>query len=218
MINYSLLYESLPALLHGAALSLGIAFLGLAIGTVGGVFLALCLLYGNQVIRIIANAYVTIVRGTPMLVQVLALFYIVPHVGITLSAFWTAVLAIGLNSIAYLSQIIRAGIEAIGKGQIEAAQTLGFTRWQNVRLILLPQAIRIVFPALGNECVTLIKDSSLASVIGVSELTHQGSLIMSRTYDAVTIYAGIGLIYLCITSCLSLLLYVIEKRFNHAGH
>ena len=199
----------------GATASLKIAILALIIGITGGTLLALILLYGNRLVKIFGNIYITIVRGTPMLVQLITLYYVLPSFGIMISAFGAAILAIGLNSMAYISQIIQSGIQAVGRGQVEAAQTLGFTRMQAVRFIILPQAFRTVFPALGNECITLIKDSSLASVIGVAELTHQGSIIMSRTYDALTIYAGVALIYLIMTSVASLGLYFLERKLQY---
>lgn len=218
MIQVAVLKSSLNDLLYGAALSLEIACTAVLIGFIGGTLLALMLLYGNYILRIIAHTYIVIIRGTPMLLHIVALFFILPYVGITISAFWSAALAIGINSAAYISQIVRAGIQAVGKGQQEAAKTLGFSRAQTVKLIILPQAFRIVLPALGNECITLIKDSSLASVIGVAELSHQGSLIMSRTYDALTAYAGVGLIYLIMTSVAWLLLHILERRVEYVKH
>ena len=215
MINFLTLQASFGSLLLGATASLKIAILALIIGITGGTLLALILLYGNRLVKIFGNIYITIVRGTPMLVQLITLYYVLPSFGIMISAFGAAILAIGLNSMAYISQIIQSGIQAVGRGQVEAAQTLGFTRMQAVRFIILPQAFRTVFPALGNECITLIKDSSLASVIGVAELTHQGSIIMSRTYDALTIYAGVALIYLIMTSVASLGLYFLERKLQY---
>ena len=215
MINFLMLKDSFMQLLHGAIISVQITAFALIIGIIGGTLLSIVLLYGNTLVKLFAHAYVTLIRGTPMLVQIIALFYLLPSTGIILSAFWSAVLAIGLNSIAYVSQIIRAGIQAVGRGQIEAARTLGFSRAQTMRLIILPQAVRTVFPSLGNECITLIKDSSLASVIGVTELTHQGSIIMSRTYDALTAYAGVALIYLFMTSSVSIVLHFMEKRLHY---
>lgn len=218
MIQLSILLSSFPDLLQGAVLSMAIALFSIVIGIIGGVLCALMLLYGNHVMRMIAHMFVTIVRGTPMLVQIVALFFILPSVGIMLPAFWAAVLAIGMNSAAYISQTVRAGIQAVSKGQQEAAQTLGFSPIQIITFIVLPQAFRTVLPSLGNECITLIKDSSLASVIGVAELTNQGSIIMSRTYDALTAYAGVTLIYLLMTSCASLVLHVLERKVSYVKH
>jgi polar amino acid transport system permease protein len=215
MINFLILKDSFGNLLQGAALSLQIMFFALTIGIIGGTLLSLMLLYGNRVLRILAHTYVTIFRGTPMLVQLVTLFFVFPSIGIIIPAFWSAVIAIGMNSIAYVSQIMRAGIQAVGRGQVEAAQTLGFSHNQIIRFIVLPQALRTIFPSLGNECITLIKDSSLASVIGVAELSHQGSIIMSRTYDALTAYAGVACIYLIMTSCVSLLLHIIERKMHY---
>lgn len=215
-MNFALLQNSFGELLRGAAVSLEIALFTLTIGIIGGTLLALMLLYGNRFIRIIAHTYVTVFRGTPMLVQLMAIFFVLPYAGIVLSAFWSAVIAIGMNSIAYISQVIRAGIQAVGQGQIEAAYTLGFSDRQIIKLIVLPQAFTTVLPALGNECIVLIKDSSLASVIGVSELNYQGSIIMSRTYDALTAYAGVALIYLVMTSGATLLLHTLERKMNYA--
>ncbi len=215
MIHLTLLGASFTTLLKGALVSLEIAALALIMGSIGGTLLALVFFYGNRLAQIFAHTYVTFFRGTPMLVQILALFFVLPVMGITLPAFWSAVVAIGLNSIAYVSQLVRTGIQSVGIGQLEAAKTLGFSRAQIARLILLPQALRTVLPALSNECITLIKDSSLASVIGVSELTHQGSMIMSRSYDALTIYLGIALMYLAMTTTISLLLHLVERKMAY---
>lgn len=216
MINLVTLKNALPSLLYGALISLKIASFAVLLGVIGGTLLALVLLYSNRFLRIFAQMYVVIIRGTPMLVQMVTLYYVLPVLGLKLTAFWSAVMAIGLNSSAYISQVIVTGIKAVGRGQIEAAQTLGFSRVQTIRMIVLPQAFRIVFPALGNECITLIKDSSLASVIGVAELTHQGAMIMSRTYDALTVYVGITLIYLVLTSFATLVLYCLERKLQNA--
>lgn len=215
MTHFGAFKDAFPDLMHGALLSLEIALIAVLIGIVGGTLLALLLLYGNALIRALANSYVTIIRGTPMLVQMVALFFILPYAGIFIPAFWCAVLAIGLNSVAYISQTVRAGIQAVGRGQIEAAQTLGFSRGQIIKLIVLPQALQTVLPALGNECITLIKDSSLASVIGVAELSHQGSLIMSKTYDALFSYAAVAAVYLLMTSCASALLHILERKMRY---
>lgn len=218
MVNITQLLAHAGPLLHGAALSLCIAGSALCIGFLGGTLLGIAILYGPKLLRLLCNAYITLIRGTPMLIQIMALFFILPSLGITLSALWSAILAIGLNSAAYISQIIRAGIQAVGKGQVEAAQTLGFTQAQTIRLIILPQAFRTILPALGNECITLIKDSSLASVIGVAELTHQGSILMSRTYDAVTAYAGVACIYLIMTTIATCLLHLLERKLQYVKH
>ena len=215
VINLIIFKNSFPGLLKGAVVSLKITSLSLLIGMLGGTLLALVFLYGNRFWRVLAHGYVVIIRGTPMLVQIVTIYYVLPSFGIMLSAFWSAVIAIGFNSVAYVSQVVRAGIQAVGVGQLEAAKSLGLSRFQTIRYIILPQALRAIFPALGNEWVTLIKDSSLASVIGVSELTHQGAIIMSRTYDAITTYAGVALIYLIMTSLFTIMLYLWEQKLQY---
>jgi len=214
MIDFQLLIKSLPQLLKGATVSVQIAAFSCSIGFSLGTIIGLAQSTKNKILQIITGIYVTIFRGTPMLIQLLFAFFVLPQLGITIPAFWTAVIAIGLNSGAYVSQIIRSGIKSVGKGQLEAAQVLGFSKWQTTRYILLPQAIRTVIPALGNEFIILIKDSSLASIITVVELTKTGDRIISATYDALTIYTGVALIYLAMTSTLSFVMSKIEKRMG----
>lgn len=142
------------------------------------------------------------------------LFILFAKIGINISSFFTAVIAIGLNSAAYISQIIRSGIKSISRGQIEAAKTLGISKSDLIFHIILPQAFRIITPAIGNEFVTLIKDSSLASLIGVVELIKRGDIIISRTHDAISVYIIIGLIYLTINTILTVIINKVEKSYN----
>lgn len=214
MIDFPLILQSLPALARGTVVTLQIAGLSGLIGMLLGTTLGIAHTSPFKPLRWLITAYVTLIRGTPMLIQITIAFYVLPQLGIGLPAFWAAVLAIGLNSAAYVSQIVKAGIQSINKGQIEAAYSLGLSRWQTLRYIVLPQAFRVVTPALGNEFITLVKDSSLASIIGVVELTREGSLIRSRTFDYFTLYAVIALIYLVITTTLSIIVSLVEQRMN----
>jgi len=214
MINFAVIHLALPHLLHGALISIALAACALLIGFTGGIILALLQTGGHPVLQKTIGMYTTIIRGTPMLIQIVFLYYLLPVIGIHISAFFSAVLAIGFNSSAYVSQIMRSGIIAINKGQIEAARTLGIPRRDVIRYIVLPQAFRMVLPALGNESITLIKDSSLASLIGVSELYKEGQIVISQTYDSVSILFALALCYLTITSILSYIFSYIEKRLN----
>lgn len=219
MIDFKLIADSLPLLLHGALVTLKIASLSSLIGIILGTWLAIMHISPSRIARWLVTLYVTIIRGTPMLIQITFAYYVLPQLGINLPALWVAVVAIGLNSAAYVSQIIKAGIRSIGKGQIEAGKVLGLSNIQITRYILLPQAFRVVTPALGNEFITLIKDSSLASIIGVVELTKEGNFIRGRTFDAFTVFAAVGLIYLIITTTLSILIHWFERRMNrHVKH
>lgn len=214
MINLALIAEYWPHLMRGLFVSMQIAVIGCAMGIVLGTILGIAQVVGGHVARAIIVFYVTLLRGTPMLIQIAFAVFVLPQIGIVLPEFWAATLAIGFNSSAYLSQIIRGGIQSVGKGQWEAAYVLGFTPAQTVRFIILPQAFRAVLPSLGNELITLVKDSSLASTVGVMELTKEAAYIKSRTFDALTIYCAVAVIYLIVTSLLSLGITVLERRMN----
>lgn len=219
MINIDDIIIWLPRLLKGAVLSLAIAVLAAAIGLIFGTILGILESQKHPLISKIISVYVTIIRGTPMLVQIVFLSILAPTLGIPYTLFSVAVTAIGLNSSAYISQIVRSGIASVSSGQIEAAYTLGIPSNDIMRYIILPQAIRIVLPALGNEMITLVKDSSLASIIGVTELYQQATLMKAATYDALTAYMAAAGLYLLMTSTLSFFVHKLEKYLNsHAQH
>ena len=214
MIDWTLIWDSLPALVDGAVISLQIAGIAAFIGICWGTILSLGETSDIKFIKYCVAVYVTLFRGTPMLVQILFVFYVLPQFGLLVPPFWAAAFAIGLNSGAYVSQVIRSGINGVSKGQIEAAYTLGLSKIVTMRHIVLPQAFKTAMPSLGNELVTLVKDSSLASVIGVMELTKQGSIIRSRTYDAFSILLAVSIFYLVITGVLSLCIKKLEEKLN----
>lgn len=218
MIDFSLIIQALPTLLRGLAVSLEIAFGALCIGMLGGTILGIGQSLGSPLVRTLIGIYAAIIRGTPMLIQIVFLYYLVSVTGIGLSPFATAVIAIGLNSSAYVSQIMRAGILAVPRGQREAAKTLGISSYDTILHIMLPHAIRVVLPALGNESVTLIKDSSLASLIGVMELYKEGQVVISLTYDALSTYCAIAALYLIVTTTLSFAVYRLEIFLNRHAH
>lgn len=214
MIDYNLLAQALPQLIIAAGKTLAIAFLSASIGFFGGTIIALLQMSSSKLINFFVMLYVTIIRGTPMLLQIMFMYIMLPQFGINISAFATAVLSIGLNSCAYISQVIRSGIKSVDTGQIEAAKCLGIKKFNLICHIILPQAFIVIIPVLLNELITLIKDSSLASLIGVIELYKRGEIIISYTHDAILIYLCIGLIYLILTSSLTLVVNSIENRMN----
>ena len=219
MIDTTMIINALPDLLRGMRVTIQIALISGFIGITLGTVLGLIQDSPNFIIRFIVGIYTTIIRGTPMLIQILFVYFVLPQLGLRIPAFWAAVFAIGLNSAAYISQIIRSGIASVSKGQIEAAKVLGLSPLQVTRYIILPQAIRVVLPALGNEFITLVKDSSLASIIDVIELSKAGKFIISRTHDALTIYCAVAVLYLLMTTALSLFITYLERRMKrHAGH
>ncbi len=215
MIDQEFLLEYVPLFMKGLAVTLQIAFWGCLIGVFLGTIAGVVLAKRVPVLKIFVQLYVTIIRGTPMLIQIAATYYLLKFAGFSITAFWSAIFSIGLNSGAYVSQIIVSGINSVSSGQIEAAKTLGFSPLQIITLIVLPQALRNVLPALGNEFVTLVKDSSLASTIGVYELTKQGEIVMSQTYDAPGVFITIGLMYLIITTVISVIVSKLEKRMQY---
>lgn len=209
-IDYHLLLESMPLLLRGAAVSLMLAVGALCIGFLGGLFVALGLSSRSRIIRLVLQGYTTVIRGTPMLIQLFFMYYILSNAW-HLRPFWCALIAIGMNSSAYVGHIIKAGIMSVSQGQLEAAAVLGIDKWAFLTKILLPQAIVQVLPALINEGITLIKDTSLASLLGVVELYQSGKDIITVTYDSVTIYIALAAFYLTMTVTLSYIVKILER-------
>ncbi len=214
MINIELIVDSLPALLRGVLVTLQIAASSCLIGFSLGTFFGLIQSSSSSIGKSFVTLYVSLIRGTPMLVQIMFIVFGLPQFGVNIPTIWAVIVAIGLNSAAYISQVIRSGIASVSKGQIEAAKVLGLTQKQIIRFIVLPQAIRVVLPALGNEFITLTKDSSLASIVGVTELAKEGSIIMGRTFDPISIYCAITALYLILTTTLSYGMSVLEQRMN----
>ncbi len=214
VIDSEFISRVLPQLLEGAGITLIIALSAATIGFVGGTFLGIAQTSKSLLLRTTVTIFVTVIRGTPLILQIMFFWLMLSSLGIFISALSTAILAIGINSCAYISQVVRSGISSVPRGQIEAAQTLGLSKYNITRYIVLPQALRIVIPALGNEFVTLIKESSLASTIGVLELYMRGGIIVSQAFNALTVYALVGLIYLAMTSVLSLIILKIEHSLN----
>jgi len=208
----SVVITNLPFLLLGAWDTLKLTFFSVLIGLVLGTFIGMGRLSKIKVINIPSTVYVEFLRGTPLLVQISIVYFGLPQLGIQLQAYPAAIVALGLNSGAYIAEIVRAGIQSIPKGQYEAARSLGLTHWQAMRYIILPQAFKNILPALGNEFITLTKDSSLASVIGVTELMRRGQFVITRTFQTFSIYFGIALIYFIMTFTISRIVRYVEKR------
>lgn len=162
----------------------------------------------------IANIYVWMFRGTPLLVQLFLVFYGLPKLNITLDAWTAAILALSLNTGAYVAESFRAAVASIPRGQFEAAQTLNFTRMQTLRHVVIPQAVRIALPPLGNDLIDLIKGTSLVSTISLIDLFQAGKQIAARTFEPLAMYAEVALVYLLIFTVLSWAQSVLEKRSN----
>lgn len=211
--------ENLIFLLKGAGLSLAMAVLSLLIGLVLGTLGASAKISKNRILRCIGNIYVEIIRGTPMLLQILILFAVVPLIymeitgeRLVMNVFLIGVIAMGINSGAYVTELIRSGINGVDKGQWEACETLGLTRGQTMKLVILPQAFKRIVPPLVSEFVTLIKDSSLVSTIGVVELLKSAQVLGGNYADLMSPLIIAGVMYLIMTLSIAYLARHLERR------
>lgn len=221
MINWNLIYTQFTNgnLATGAVMTLAITATAVSFGVVIGLAIAILRLSKKAWLRIPATVYVEAFRGTPMLVQILLFYFgIFPMLGLSrVSAVWAGIVALGLNSGAYLGEIFRGGIQSIDRGQREAALSLGMKERQVMWYVVLPQALANALPAIGNEFITMIKDSSLVSVIAVSELTYRAMLVAARQYEYFTMYVGIAILYFVMTFTTSRLLAVLEKHLRRGN-
>ena len=187
--------EYLPELLRGAVVSVELTFCVMLISLVFGLIIALMRLSRPLLPRTISTIYVEVVRGTPCLLQLFYIYFVLPAFGIRFDPFMAGVIGLSVNYSAYLSEVYRAGIIAVPRGQLEAAHALGMSRAKMMRLIILPQAIRVVVPPLGNYFISLFKDTALCSVVGVQELLFKGQIITARSYQYFTVYTLTAILY-----------------------
>lgn len=211
--DLSIVIDAWPELWRAGIVTvkLTLACIGLSLGV--GIFSAACQLSQIPPLYWLSRIYVSVMRGTPLLVQLLVVFFGLPLIGLQGQAFLAGVLAIGLNSGAYVTEILRAAILNIPNGQLEAAQVMGMSRIQIWRRILLPQAFVTSLPALTNEFTIVLKSTPLASVVAVTELTYAGQLIISRNYRATAVMLTVALGYILITLSVSLVSRWLERRF-----
>ena len=217
------MWSTLPLLLGGLKMTVFIAVLGLLLGLALGILTGLINTGRNIVLRLLAMAYIEAIRGTPLIVQVMFLYFGLPlALGIRIPPVTAGVVAIGVNSGAYIAEIVRGAIISIDRGQTEAARSTGLNPLHTMRYVIWPQAFRRMIPPLGNQFIISIKDTSLLVVIGVAELTRRGQEIISINFRAFEIWLTVALIYLCMTMTLSWVLRRIERRLaargNRASH
>ena len=206
--------ENVLYLGKGALISLGMAILSLLIGLVLGVLGASAKRSRFFILRAIGNVYVGFMRGTPMLLQLMILYYVIFKTS-TLSPIIVGILTFGINSGAYVAEIFRAGYDGIDKGQREASKTLGLNYLKTMRYIIFPQALAKIFPALGNEIITLVKETSIAGYVGIVELIKAADIISSRTYDYFFPLIIAAIVYLLLTFILSKVMKYGERKLNH---
>ncbi|KZM54558.1 amino acid ABC transporter permease [Aeribacillus pallidus] len=209
-----LVIENLPFLLKGAYYTLLITVVSMFFGLIIGLIIAIARLKGNRILRGIARAYVSIIRGTPALVQIVIVYYGLVDYGIELGPLTAAYIALSINISAYVSEAFRGAIQSIPKGQTEAALATGMTERQAMRRIIIPQAIRYAIPPLGNTFVGMLKETSLVSVIAVTELMRSAQLLVAQYYVYMPFYAAIAAMYWIMSTFFTFLLNKIEKRLS----
>src|SRR6476661_4299157 len=206
--------EFFPILMSGVVLTIVVTIGSLLLSTVLGLIWAMMRVSGIKVLSMLSASLINVIRGIPIIVLLFYLYFVMPDLGVTLSALQAAILGLGIAYSAYQAENFRAGIEAIDKGQIEAAQSIGMGWWLTMRRVVLPQAVRIVLPPYGNVMIMMLKDSSQASTITVAELALQGKLIASSTFKNTSVFTLVALMYLTMSIPLILLVRHFEKKAN----
>lgn len=209
--------EYLPLLLQGVWLTVLITALALALATALGLVWALLRSSEIRALTVPTRYLVEFVRAIPLLVILFYIYFVAPDIGINLTAFEAGIFGLALAHSCYLSETFRAGIEAVDSGQVEAAKSIGMKRPMVMRRVVLPQAFRIILPPYANNMVMLLKDSSLVSVISVQELTMQGKMLASSTFDNMTVFSLVALIYVCLTIPLNLIVRRVETVLGSAA-
>jgi len=217
MDYFDYLTIAIPKLGAGLLITFQVAFVSLGIGILIGLPAAFARVYGPKWLQWIVTAFIEILRGTPVLVQLFLVYYGLPQFGVTFSAFISAYIALGLNSGAYQTEYFRGAIQAVGSGQMMAARSIGMTRMQAIRHVIVPQALRLVIPAWSNEAVSMIKISSILYLIAVPEMMTVAKELFARYYNPFQTYITVGIVYLIIIGLITILLNWLEKRLTIPG-
>ncbi|NER80349.1 MAG: amino acid ABC transporter permease [Leptolyngbya sp. SIO1D8] len=214
-LGYAL--DAIPTLLRGSLTTLQLTAFSVILGLIGGTLLGIARLSPIWPLRVATRIYVDFFRGTPLLVQIFMIYFGIPalaqNLGLTFNfdRFVAAILALSLNSAAYLAEIVRAGIQSIEMGQREASESLGLGPIQTMRYVIFPQAFRRMIPPLGNEFITLLKDTSLVAIIGYEELFRRGQLIVAQNYRSFEVFTTVALVYLILNTLSSQAFILLER-------
>jgi len=214
--DWSVIWAAVPNLLDGTWMTVKITFWGLFGGFLLGALAGVARAYGPAIVSGIAQVYIAVIRGTPIVVQVMFIYFALPLMiqGLRVDAIWAAIATLIINSGAYIAEIVRGSLLSVHKGLKEAGQAMGLPFHKILLHIIGPVAFRRMIPPLGNQCIISLKDSSLFIVIGVAELTRQGQEIMASNFRAVEIWSAVAIIYLILTGALALALRLVEKRMR----
>ena len=213
----NLSYQIMPRLLEGAVVTLELTVCSISLGFILGIALALGRLYGKRPVSLFCTGYIEFFRGTPLLVQLLILYYGLPPYGIRLSSFVAGILGLGLNSAAYQAEYFRGAIQSVSQGEIMAARAIGMSRFKAIVNIILPQMFRIVIPSWSNELIYTLKYSSVAYMIGAPELMAQAKFIAADNFRYFEVFLVVAFIYLIAVVLLSRILSLVEKRVRIPG-
>ncbi|EAO7496397.1 amino acid ABC transporter permease [Brevibacillus invocatus] len=216
MLDFSLVSDFIGFLLEASVVTIELSLLAIVLGLILGLIAALMKISNIKPLMWLADFYIWVIRGTPILVQIFLVYYGLPQVGIELGAFSSSVIALGVNAGAYIAEIYRGGIMSVPKGQTEAAESLGMTYTTIMRRIVLPQAFRVSIPALGNQAISMLKDSSIASLVTVSELMMVSQRFAATNYAFIEFYITAAALYLLMTTFLSYFLKKLEFRMSQS--
>lgn len=215
MNRVDVITSAFPILLEGLKVTLYIFIIAIILGFIIGLAVALLRLAPLKILNWIAKIYVDAIRGTPFIVQLFFIYFGINSLQIiSLNNTTAGIITVAINAGAYFSEIIRAGIQSIDKGQTEAARSIGLTSVQSMRFVVLPQAFRRMLPTITNQSIISLKDTSLLSVIGIADLTQQGQIQASATFEAFKIWLIVGVIYFIIIYLLTILANFVERRFQ----
>ncbi|SDP28096.1 amino acid ABC transporter permease [Phyllobacterium sp. OV277] len=214
--QFQSLIGSYPLALRGLGMTVALSLISLVVGTLVGFALGILRTGGNQLISRAIGVWVDLIRGTPFLVQIFLIFFILPELGIELDAFTAGIIALSNLAACFICEIVAAGIRAVPTGQVEAALASGLARWQRMRQVVLPQAMRMSLPPLVGQYVLLIKDSSVVSAIGLTDLTRVGWLVVQRVPNGLLVFAIVGIGYFVVCYPLILLARRLESRMGAA--
>ena len=220
MLSFAKIWEifttKFPVFMQGVGVTLELAFFTVLLGSLLGLIVAILRRIRLLPVRIIMNMYVAFIRGTPLLVQVLMIVYGLPQLGLRLPRMTLCIIALVINSGAYMAELIRAGLQSVDIGQSEAADSLGMSSSQKMLYVILPQAIKVTLPAVGNEFIAIIKESSVLYAVGVYELTYQANKLASVNYRYLETLIVAALIYFVLTYAMSKLLALLEGRMRRS--
>jgi polar amino acid transport system permease protein len=213
-LDFSAVWPRMGMFLEGAKFTILASVMSVILGTALGTLIGILRTTPVKPVKTLAACYIYVIRGTPALIQLFFIYFGLPSVGINLTAMASGVIGLSMNSAGYIGEIVRGGIEAIPEGQWEAGNVLGMSYVKSMRYIILPQALRNMLPAFGNEFITLIKESSLLSTLAITELTMVGQQVRSATYASFETFIIVGAIYLVMTSITGFGLRYVEKRWS----